>query len=706
MINFKMTLTKKDGAKATVTTEGIFVSNKQDINFSNSLTVSEAKQFGESLFGAFKQINIPQANTCAEYMTLIADLNNLKDIIYTVRSREIFICNDTLYQFKEALTIETTSKINTVIDNAMTSKQLTPLEKINIAYDTEHIFDVYQIIEEMYDAKRMNLKEVTKTLNKKLKDTTFKAKVSKTLNSFETYEKLVAKFGPALMNFSNQKITLQANKINNDTCNYTIKTLVKEYVEYLQEQGIKAPEEKISKSRRVVLNYNSTTDLSVEDQVIVFKQGTNEKINQLIPKLKYEAIILILKDHTKGASNKIADYSRRLLFQICEVTATQEMLDLVLERFELSRDQTQCYYNLLFHFSKFITSENFWQVVRLDISPSTLAKEDILRLKSFLIKENNITSTSENLVWNLFMVASNKNEAMFLIKDSVEHGNSTINNYSKIFKKFNIKYNDIKSLFTISEHFDDSLSYLIAENKDAALLKDVVICNHQSNRILNIAREHLDIETRKNIYLKTNGGQYYEVITLLELFFKEEAISLAKEGIFNTNTLIKVLSRAGMNKAETYTLFNNLLLTDCVIDVTQELLDLVEPYKDIRVKIAPKLQRNLKKGSHYFDSHLVTFFKDFTSKDRSKSISFFNFYLGNAMSAEEIISMAEKDKVFFYLWMDLISLSYLIRYKDKAKFVGFVGDRRNKFNKKIAIKLGKRLNIPNSIDFIFREDAA
>jgi len=56
---------------------------------------------------------------------------------------------------------------------------------------------------------------------------------------------------------------------------------------------------------------------------------------------------------------------------------------------------------------------------------------------------------------------------------------------------------------------------------------------------------------------------------------------------------------------------------------------------------------------------------------------------------------------FFRFNIDLFSYSFLKKFKEKEAFKLVVGDRRNKNNLYFGEKLLKKLNVSNSVDFMF-----
>jgi hypothetical protein len=78
--------------------------------------------------------------------------------------------------------------------------------------------------------------------------------------------------------------------------------------------------------------------------------------------------------------------------------------------------------------------------------------------------------------------------------------------------------------------------------------------------------------------------------------------------------------------------------------------------------------------------------------------------MAHVMTHEELSECCEKSSIFLRFNIDLIPYSYLKKYKNKTAFKEIVGDRRNSSNSYFGQKLYDKLNVDNSLDFIFSDE--
>lgn len=700
----------------------------------------------------------PQVNKATpskDFDTLVKEVSYLRSAIDRVIYLKKLNCsygNKTL----EELEIKAES-VNTNFYNKI--KNLSNPQKLVIGSKADrHVSFESYLIQEYYDAVKNDdskLQEWWKELNdfdyekygesknNLLEKSNSHSSYQRTLERIEHFLVILKEAGDDIVNWSDQKISLRFTKLGINEKAYSVKDYVDAYSKHLLKNGV-SKEKKVKTSKDKLEDIIKKGNATQEEYFRYYKQASKYDASSVLKKLDLDYLLQLIESDLKCVKEKlIGDRSWKkfssdgetVLQFLCEKSKTKEdykriiawatpenvTLDFMVKHKDHANQQE------VIEFSKTRTIPN-----------ASLVDEDFYQTCLVKIKPSQRYSLSEGLTYQYLARMNEQEKIDFLnyIKEEYQI------NYSELFNLYkNVSYNPIKGTIFSNVKLLNHLSLKLVKEQDHKALVEAAIkaCGNlekfQKEQIFNT----ITFEEKKQVIKEVSKQEahYTDYYTgAVKKLSDSENLELLKE-LFEitsaSNYITKIFKHFKDKKKmmaiqEANKIVFELESPDSV-PLNEEVISCLTV--DTKVEL-------LNKGINLLDSksysgyanyrHITSislgnvFFNDFKREDilkvcDEKDLIHYRHikFLAHVLTKDELekcgtreISFWNRDtqqsvleESFFRYNIELFSYGFLKQFKEKEPFKLVVGDRRNSSNRYFGEKLLKKLNVSNSIDFMF-----
>jgi len=560
----------------------------------------------------------------------------------------------------------------------------------------------------------------------------------------DNFKIILNEAGDDIINWSDQKISLRFTKLGVKCKAWDIGNYLSLYKEHLQRQGVKPVDKKKTTSKGKLEDLVENGDPTQDDYFRYYKQMSGYQASNIIKKLDLEHLYKIVDSKLKCVTKKLVDKWGRfgedavkIAERLCELSVTQEDYTKIINW--ASTDNVTLDF-MIKHKDHTNTKDVMSFCFYHRLSTREIIDEDFYNTCLAKIPKNKKFKLDEGLTWQ-YMIRMDDSERVATLKkiaidDSIEVNYHTLN---ELFDQ--VDYNLIRDIILKNVDLLQHLSLKIAkENDTEGMLESAKkCCDNLSDTQKKAIFDKLTYEEKKEVILYDvqDEQDYYrqaytgaisqlsdsENIDLLQAIIEKQrsnnyALKIFKH--FYEGKKIKSLARAN----EVVRKMVN------VNHLTHEII----PYLTVDTKVELlKKGIDLKDNTIYYSYHNTTrvisnslgtaFFQDFKRKDIDKVTSSpvsspYRKFLGHTMTREELEKCALSEianwnfggtdnrtleNSFFRYNLDLFSYGFLKQFKEKEKFRTVVGDRRNSTNRYFGEKLLEKLNVTNSLDFMFSD---
>jgi len=566
----------------------------------------------------------------------------------------------------------------------------------------------------------------------------------KTLLKIENFQAILKEAGEDIVNWSDQKISLRFTKLGIQCKAWDINEYVSAYTEHLISKGIKRVDIKKSTSKGKLKDLVENGKPTQNDLFRYYKQADISSSSAVLNfDLDLETLYLIIDSDLKCVKNKLYDKwgasneFKKIALLLCDKSETKQDYKKIIkwakpssvtEKFMIKhkdhasiQEVTEyCQYNSMS--TTEMIDEDFYQVCLTKIPSKTkfeLSKgltyqymkrmndtELVAMLKRIASEERSITFESDTL-YNLYALVDYS-----LIKETILSSKLLLNHLAlKI-----IKENDHETLIVSCDKTGSRLSceckqeifkILTFDEKKQVILNDSY--NNFTGGIDNLSEDEC-LDLLKSTINSVNSGGYTTKIFRCLINLKDSINPLME-----ANKIVATMDYVDILPLNDYVI--SALTVDTKVKLLQNRINLKdsEAYSRYsRYSHSSSIIKITSKGLGH------SFFHDFKRSDVAKVCaspveSQFRKFLAHTMSREELelcansevrrwnkdTNATDLDISFLRLNLELFSYGYLKQFKVKEMFRKVVGDRRNTTNKSFGIKLLEKLNVSNSVDFMF-----
>ena len=745
MFNFDCKVSTKKHTFEIVSLEILVDSNKDS---QHDFTTHEANALVEVFYNTIKA----KTNRAASYLNGLDLINLINELKYLTKARDLLIeikkdaCGFGYSKTHEDFSSEVNRFFSEILSKVENKKYSYP-EQMVIGYfggafeneleswGTDEYYDVkkdkIKIEKEheqvlAYDFTQFGL--TNKEMIQKF-DLIYKS-LTREIKAFKAIIKLA---GNEIVNWSNQKITRRARKNKIDI--YGRDSWISDYKEHLKKQGIKPDEKKMSATEKAKANLEKK-NVSQEDLVRVFKQGSYGTLNDAIVKMSVETIQGLLISTLNCVVEKLnASTLTTLIARYCNVATTKV-------------DYKQL--------SSFCNTHKAWPYVSWEYMIKSM---DYVTIEDTLNFGNQIRSYEGNEQFFTKVLTKVSEDKRFSMNPSISYEylkrmtqaeliniipkftkeNCTLENVVKLYS--NIPYDKIRQSMLGNKDFLLASTDLIVAAKDLETSENCLMrkktgcygngfdCDEKT-KLFNI----LSYEKKLELVLKDMKKSGLKAKTEKSYYnynSRDDAFTYNLEHIFSISELLKVLKEVlnysnheseyidkiceiYKDKKCSTKNFNQVLLDTKIENLCNFPIDdnsVVLLSNDVKIRILESGKEfsgpNSSRGHYYGNTEVnIDFFKTLSRQEVEKALGrdlLHNsgvFYLGSILNQEELVTLAERDNAFLRFNIEHLSYAYLKKFKGKAEFKKCVGDCRDRSNKAFAEQLIKKLDIPNSVDFI------
>ena len=573
------------------------------------------------------------------------------------------------------------------------------------------------------------------------------------LETIERFQTILKEAGDDLVNWTDQKISLRFTKLGIKCKAYEISQYVSEYKDHLLKNGAKIAEVKASTSKSKLEEAVTKGKATSEEYFKYYKQATPNLASKVIPCLDIEHLYLLIDSDLKCITSKIFNEDRRgkrqgftrdgleIAHRLCDLAETEE------DYKKIIKWASPAFVTLAF-MMKHKAHANLTEVTefcRVDgnIPRGVTIDESFYQTCLVKIPDDTRYHLNQALTYQ-YMVRMNEEEKASML-NVIAKGQANVN-YEMLYSLYaDVPYSLIKETILSNKKLLHRLSMKVVDEADHATMvllakevgsvlefdKKVALFKALTSEEKLEVLEHNAKENRKDFTGAIQHLTDEENLELLKRIIEDSRASDYVTEIFKhfhaskRNRANKVANKivAAMENVDALPL-NNFTMSSLIVDTKIELL---------RKQINLRNENDYSRGITYGGPHTLkkvsdglgqTFFGDFKREDILKvyreddltSLEYAKF-LGHLLTKEELEACVVNEVTYWtkdtsdtvlqdsFLRRNLSFLSYgfLKRFKDKYQFRIIVGDRRNRLNSSFGEALLKKLNVSNSIDFMFAD---
>ena len=664
-------------------------------------------------------INSIKAQNCSYHNK---DREILESEVYMMKVNFLNSINWNNFSYAQQLVVQSiTSYISNPVQHWDMQKWYNPVTNDSSKLDTFY----KEVMSFNYQKYKVN-KQITEGIESKY------FSVKGVIAKFQT---ILSQAGNDIVNWSQHKVTRRLTSGSY----YEISGYIKTYSDYLTTKGIK-PEVKAKTSKDKLIQKVQTGEPTQEDYWKYYKQASKGDASTVLDKMELEYLYKIIDSNLKCVKDKIIGnggyYNRSarptIIKLLCEKSKTKEDYKKIIAW----ATPNEVTLDFMIKHKDHATKTNIKDFCsRVGLSSSEKVDENFYKTCLKDIPKTEKFQLNQGLTYQYMVRMSNTEKVEILkrianTKVKVHYG--TLNDLYKA-----VDYSLIRETILKNKKLLESLVVRLIEEKDNdALIKCAIHCGISLQTIEKEEMFKLFTYAKKKYVIledcKTNSSNFTKAIEslsddqcvdLLESLLKEKKAD---------SYISKIFKHLAINKRITALAKANILVSN--MDDIEKLplkLEIISALTiDTKVTLLERgidLNDSYDYGSYYFSSNGKMsmsnglgkiFFQDFKRKDidrTDRNLNSFRKFIAHTMTKEELenYTMAEisnwnentgnrtlQDSFFRYN-IELFSYSFLKQFKEKKSFKKVVGDRRNTSNRIFGTKLLKKLNVSQSIDFMF-----
>ena len=554
---------------------------------------------------------------------------------------------------------------------------------------------------------------------------------NKMLLRIEHFRTLIGEAGEDLINWSDQKISLRFTKLGIKCKAWELGDFVSRYNIHLSKKGIKKVDKKKSTSKGKLKDLIEKGNPTVEDCFRYYKQATPYDATAMIQKLDLEHLYMLIESNLKCITSKLTDKwdnasgdYNTIALALCEKSVTKTDYKKIIKWATPAR-VTEAF--MIKHKDHASISEVSEYCESASISTSDYINDEFYHTCLVKIPEKVKWNLNTGLTWQ-YMVRMNESEKVKMLEriGSKEYINTDYSTLHGLYS--NVSYKLIKKTIVKDDVLKQYLCGLTINNNDhRAMVKcaTTVAGNLEAQHKVSMFALLTFDEKKEVIKADKNNNNFSGSIVLLT---NEENLELLSEivdtefyGQYVTAIFKKLKNNREANKIVSemeypdYLPLNRKVIKSLSVSTKIELLNKGISLKDDYVYHS----YNNKEATTSLDLG-YSFFNDFKRQDIDKVFdspvaSQYRKFLAHTMSKEELelcvtsevrrwhkqTSHKELHNSFLRHNMSLLSYSYIKQFKEKEAFRLVVGDRRDTSNKRFGNELLEKMNVSQTIDFMF-----
>jgi len=560
-------------------------------------------------------------------------------------------------------------------------------------------------------------------------DTTHaKEAYSKIKIRIEHFKALLVEADDDLINWSDQKISLRFTKLGIKCKAWEISTFVDTYQKHLLSKGLKRVDKKKSTSKGKLDEIVKGGNATVEDYFRYYKQASPYDASKVLEHLDLEHLYMIIESDLKCVTSKLLDKwdarcrdTKAIAILLCEKSVTAKDYkkiikwatpNLVTEKFMIK------------HKDHAAMSEVIEYCDSNSMSTSDYINEEFYQTCLVKIPENVKYTLNTGLTWQ-YMVRMSDAERISVLKRIVsdEPNNIDHNTLYSLYK--DIEYKQIRDKILSSKSLKHYMVQIFINKNDieAMMVCATTVANHLEGEHKKDIFSRLSYDNKKEVIISDKGRSNYEgaIATLSEderLDLLSSIIDLGYDSylhsIFNRLDSKEALRKANKIVSEMGHV-DRLSLSNIVIDKLSVETKKVLLERDICLLNTSIYYGYSNSRKTISDSLGYAFFNDFRKEDTKDVPHYCQKHIAHTMSKEDLerrvsieignytvnTNKLDLKASFFRLNLDLLGYGFLRQFKEKKLFRLVVGDQRDSCNKKFGEKLFSKLNVSQSIDFMF-----
>lgn len=563
----------------------------------------------------------------------------------------------------------------------------------------------------------------------------------------ETYEqvlKRIADFktisseaGEDLINWSDQKISLRFTKLGIKSKAWEVSHYVNEYNEHLLSKGITKVDKKKNTSKGKLEEIIKKGEAAIEDSFRYYKQASPCDATAMITEFDLEYLFKVIDSDLKCIKSKLFDRwdkpngdFKAVALQLCEKSVTKQDYKRII-KWATPAKVTEAF--MIRHKDHASTKEVIEYCESASISKTELINEEFHQTCLTKIPANVKYTLNRGLTYQ-YMVRMNEAEKVSMLKD-ITNADYTNLEWGTLFGLYSsVSYPLIKNTILSSNNLLKHLSLkLVKENDHEAMIKSATTVGGE-----------LDESHKKGIFTRLNYAEKKVVITAdkgngnfegrISKLSDPECLDLLKETVADgrleryTTAIFKKLLKSKQSLLDAdkivramenpdFLPLNETVILNLTVDTKVELLN-----KNIYLKDDKIYHSYLKAVPMTSNSLGLNFFKDFKRQDINKVYdspvaSEYRKFLAHTMTKDELetcvkselskwhrnTNARELQESFFRHNLEMFGYSFLKQFQDKVLFRTVVGDRRDTMNKRFGSDLFAKLDVSNTIDFMFAD---
>lgn len=572
------------------------------------------------------------------------------------------------------------------------------------------------------------------------------------LESIERFQTILKEAGDDIVNWSDQKISLRFTKLGIKCKAYEISSFVSAYQEHLLKNGVEKVEVKANTSKGKLEDTVNKGKASVEDCFRYYKQATPSGASGVLDNLDLAHLYLLIESDLKCVTSKIyKEYSNgqregfsddgvKIARLMCEKSVTKEDYKKI---FGWAKAK---HVNLAF-MMKHKDHANLTEITEFckangEIPIGMLIDEDFYQTCLLRIPDETRYLLNPALTYQ-YMIRMNEAEKVAMLKRISKAKAIQLRDETLYHLYTNVNYSLIQGTIVNDKHLLRNLARKVVNENDHPTM---VLASKEVSDLLNLDQKRsifqaLTSEEKIEVLEHNAKANKSDFTGAVENLNDEEVIELLKRIIEDSrasNYVTKIFKHFTLNKRNRANKeankivkamenvdalpLNNVTMSCMFVDTKIELLN-----KHINLRD----ENDYRHGYSFGGTHTIKklsvglgkiFFGDFKREDILKvygeselTCCEYSKFLGHILTKEELEKCVDNETnywtkdtkqtvledSFLRLNLELLSYGFLKRFKEKINFRIVVGDRRNGQNAFFGERLLKKLNVSNSIDFMF-----
>lgn len=553
----------------------------------------------------------------------------------------------------------------------------------------------------------------------------------------EHFRALIKEAGDDLLNWSDQKISLRFTKLGIKSKAWEVSHYVAEYKEHLLSKGLKPEDKKKNTSKAKLEKIVAEGEATQDDNFRYYKQASAYDASKVLNDLDLEHLYMIIDSDLKCVRTKLFDKwdkpdgdTQKIALLLCEKSVTKQDYKKIINWATPAR-VTEAF--MIKHMDHVTVTEVTEYCQSATISHTDLINDDFYNKCLIRIPDNKKLMTNSGLTFQ-YMVRMNESEKVATLKRIAnDYANISWDTLIGLYQHVN--YNLIKETILKSKELLKYLSIkLVKENDHAAMITcATTVAGSLNDSHKQAIFNRLSYDEKKLVIKRDHDASNFtgaidnlsspECLDLLKEIVDDRRLGSYTTAIFKQLvSMTQGLTEANKIVAEMenpdYLPLNEAIIKNLTVSTKVELLNNGIYLKDDKIYYSYHNTVNKTSTSLGFN-----FFNDFKRQDVDKVYdspvsSEYRKYLAHTMNKDELelcvkselrkwhkdTNAKDLQESFFRHNLELLGFSFLKQFQAKELFRVVVGDRRDRSNKSFGENLFSKLNVTNSIDFMFSDD--